>query len=289
MKFELKPYNRNATDEVILGDIIRVAEELKQSTLSLNDYKQHGRFNYSTVTRRFGPWVRVMELAGLQVINYHKLDEAQLLEDLKSVAKTINKNTVSQPEYRAHGKYSPDPYNRFGSWNSALEKAGLKKSRNVEITTEQLFENLEEIWTKLGRQPNYGEVAKPLSKYSKDCYVRRFGSWRKALESFVKFVNDDEAKSVVEEKPLTITTPNSESIIEASQQKTKRGVNWRLRFLVMRRDNFKCKGCGRTPATDPSIILPVDHIKAWANGGETTFENLQTLCSKCNIGKSDLE
>jgi len=33
----------------------------------------------------------------------------------------------------------------------------------------------------------------------------------------------------------------------------------------------------------------VDHKKAWANGGETVLENLETLCSKCNIGKSDLE
>jgi len=57
----------------------------------------------------------------------------------------------------------------------------------------------------------------------------------------------------------------------------------------MRRDIFKCKICGRSPATDPSIVLHVDRIKAWANCGETVLENLQTLCSKCNIGKSDLE
>ena len=29
--------------------------------------------------------------------------------------------------------------------------------------------------------------------------------------------------------------------------------------------------------------------KSWAKGGETALENLQTLCSVCNIGKSDLE
>jgi 5-methylcytosine-specific restriction endonuclease McrA len=40
---------------------------------------------------------------------------------------------------------------------------------------------------------------------------------------------------------------------------------------------------------DSTIVLHVDHIKAWANGGETVLENLQTLCSKCNLGKSDLE
>jgi len=31
----------------------------------------------------------------------------------------------------------------------------------------------------------------------------------------------------------------------------------------------------------------VDHITAWSNGGETILENLQTLCSDCNLGKSN--
>lgn len=82
-----------------------------ESTLSSqNDYAKHGRFNYSTVTRRFGPWVKVMKLTGLEISNYHKIDDAELLEDLRRVAKIINKKTVSQPEYKSNGKYSPDPF-----------------------------------------------------------------------------------------------------------------------------------------------------------------------------------
>jgi len=72
------------------------------------------------------------------------------------------------------------------------------------------------------------------------------------------------------------------------RHKTKRNVNWRLRFIVMKRDNFKCKNCGRSPAKNPEIELHIDHVKAWAEGGETVLDNLQTLCSVCNIGKSDL-
>ncbi|MDP9174261.1 MAG: HNH endonuclease [Planctomycetota bacterium] len=26
---------------------------------------------------------------------------------------------------------------------------------------------------------------------------------------------------------------------------------------------------------------------AWSRGGETVFENLQTLCEQCNLGKGD--
>ena len=70
--------------------------------------------------------------------------------------------------------------------------------------------------------------------------------------------------------------------------KTSRDINLRLRFRVLQRDNFKCCACGASPAKDPAVELHVDHITPWAKGGETVFENLQTLCSKCNLGKSDI-
>ncbi len=63
----------------------------------------------------------------------------------------------------------------------------------------------------------------------------------------------------------------------------------KLRYKVLKRDNFKCCACGASPAKDPSVELHIDHIVPWSKGGETTFENLQTLCSRCNIGKSDSE
>ena len=68
-----------------------------------------------------------------------------------------------------------------------------------------------------------------------------------------------------------------------------RVISDKLRYTVLKRDNFKCCACGASPAKDPSVELHVDHIVPWSKGGETTIENLQTLCSKCNIGKSDSE
>lgn len=44
-----------------------------------------------------------------------------------------------------------------------------------------------------------------------------------------------------------------------------------------------------SPAKDSTVELHVDHIIPWAKGGETVMDNLQTLCSKCNWGKSDME
>lgn len=59
-----------------------------------------------------------------------------------------------------------------------------------------------------------------------------------------------------------------------------------LRYDILKRDNFKCVICGRTPKKD-GVTLHVDHIIPVSKGGKTEPENLRTLCSICNLGKSD--
>lgn len=213
---------------------------------------------------------------------YHRnTPDKELIADLRRVASLLKKKSVTRAEQDDNGKFhSTTLVRRFGGWLNALEEAGLEKTRTpMNLPEEELFKNLEEIWTKLGRQPRYLEIQKPFSKYSVGTYEHRFGTYRKALEKFIAYINNE---------PRTLSQlPTTKKSLQ--RHKTTRNINWRLRFVVMRRDNFKCKNCGQPPATDPTIILHVDHIKAWANDGETIIDNLQTLCSVCNIGKSNLE
>lgn len=74
---------------------------------------------------------------------------------------------------------------------------------------------------------------------------------------------------------------------DSQSKKSSRTIPIALRYKVLKRDNFKCCACGASPAKDPSVELHIDHIVPWSNGGETILENLQTLCSQCNIGKSN--
>lgn len=69
--------------------------------------------------------------------------------------------------------------------------------------------------------------------------------------------------------------------------KTSRVISDKLRYQVLKRDCFKCCACGASPAKDASVELHIDHIVPWSKGGETTLDNLQTLCSRCNLGKGD--
>ena len=207
------------------------------------------------------------------------ISDNELIADIVQVSKKLNQSFVTADEYKKNGRFGLTTVRRkFGTWNAAIEKAGLDKNEQVNNSEEKLFENLLKVWTKLGRQPSYGEIEKPLSNVSIATYEKRFGGWRNALEKFVTWANTED-KEVYFEKPTN----------DSYKHKTKRDINLRLRFLVLQRDNFKCCNCGASPAKNPAVELQVDHITPWAKGGETIVENLQTLCSTCNYGKSDLE
>ncbi len=81
--------------------------------------------------------------------------------------------------------------------------------------------------------------------------------------------------------------PVNEPIVVTNNTRRSRTPSTKLRFEVLSRDKFTCRFCGASPTKDPSVTLHIDHIIPWSKGGETSIDNLQTLCSKCNLGKSD--
>lgn len=208
---------------------------------------------------------------------YHRnTSDDDLIADLVDVAKQLCADTVTIDEYNKLGKYHATTLTRrFGSWFKCLELSGLKLSRSMlNVPEEQLFQNLEELWKHFGRQPKYHEVRKPLSKFSVGTYEKRYGTFYNALNEFINAMNGD----VTDERSLS-----------ENSTLNPRNINYRLRFKIMQRDNFKCRICGASPALNAGVTLHVDHIMPCAKGGQATMENLQTLCSKCNLGKSDLD
>lgn len=288
-RFQLAPYNWGLSDETLLDDLRSVARKLGKSYVTKVEYDKLGRLCASTLQNRFGSWCKAHELAGLREIRHFNTTAADCINDLRLVANKLGKTILTTNDYRPHGQYDIGLIaRRCGSFRAALDQAGLAPSPKCHqaLTDEELFENLEHLWEALGRQPTKNDYFKPLSQYSCTPYVRRFGSYRKALEAFVSSF-ESESTSQASEGPETSIVRLSEAVLPA-RHKTSRSISWRMRFLVMRRDHFKCRLCGASPALKPGIVLVVDHIKSWESGGETEMDNLQTLCEPCNGGKSNL-
>ena len=245
----------------------------------------------------------VARKAGEQKHEPLKNDES-FFEDLRRVAAELGKDSITTGDYVRLGKYNGDGIlRRYGSWNLILQKAGLKPTpyrlgKGKEISDEELFQDIERVWIKLGRQPTITDVKSGEFSFGQNTFARHFGGWRGALEAFVKYINSEDVSEDLNEG--SIDTVNDDSVDakmklisdkESSNSiihKTRRDINLRLRFKVMARDNFKCCKCGRSPATDPTVVLHVDHKYPWVKGGETTMENLETTCMECNLGKGDL-
>lgn len=291
MGYVLNEMHRNTTDEELLDDIRKTANKLGQKSLTVDEYNKHGVYSYTMANRRFGSWQNTLKLSGLSVeqSNYYITDE-EYAQDIKRVANQIGRDTVTYTEYKQFGKHSAGKISkRFGSWKKALEASCLKPTGySVSVTDEDLLDEIDRMWIKLGRQPTSNDFKAGTAKYGLTTYLRHFGTWRKALESFIDYIDNDNVTGDEQKQESSNTSCSERMNNQTISHNTKRDINLRLRFKVLQRDNFACRACGASPAKDPSVELHVDHIIPWSEGGETVIDNLQTLCSKCNLGKSNM-
>ena len=307
MKFEMTDLRQQISNTEIINDLRIVANNLGKQSLKMREYcKENGaKYNYQTAKKRFGNWENVLKKAGLETeksihgIEYGEtsIKEELLIADMARVAKELDNPKITSADYDKFGQWSSVTIiKRFGGWNKAKKKAQLEVGRAYNTSTEEFLENILGLWTLLGRQPKYSEVISPNSKFHGTSYANKFGSWKAALEKFIEYVNSESEKEIIDDVNTSQVVELNEIKTTGLQQKEKkikikrtpRGINLRLRWIVLKRDNFSCKKCGRSPAKDPTIILHVDHVTPWSKEGEPVVENLETLCEQCNLGKSNI-
>jgi len=176
---------------------------------------------------------------------------------------------------------------RFGTWQAALEATGLPlkvvgKNRFT-ISDQQLFEEMQRVWGEIGHRPSFDEWVKSKPLYSYSTYKSRFKGWINACAAFIAYVTGEKTQTALSQ-PQT-----DKKRTYANKPRTpdpeKRNVSERLRYRVLARDLFKCVLCGRSPASELGVKLHIDHILPFSKGGQTTIENLRSVCNRCNWGK----
>jgi hypothetical protein len=216
-----------------------------------------------------------MKAVRLEIDFVTSYDREVLIQELRRIARALGIATLSRREIDCHGRISSTlVVKRFGSLRKALQESGLNPARFMKATDEELYSMLIELWTQtleqFGRSPYRTELRVFGFPASGDTYIRRFGSWNKALLAAAESVLTSGDAAEPPAPPPTLAT-NSEG---------RRTLSVRKRFFVFKRDRYRCCICGRS-----GIELEVDHKVPIAQGGSDALDNLQTLCFDCNRGK----
>src|SRR3989338_5897521 len=145
-------------------------------------------------------------------LHRRNIPKGEFVTDLRRVANLIGRPSVTGAIYDEKGKFGRATIlRRFGSWNRALDEAGLKVIHTLNNTEDVLFENIADVWQKLGRQPVGREMEKSVgqSKFSIGTYEKRFGSWNKALQSFGEYINNSVSQNRCSQNELKVKAKSS--------------------------------------------------------------------------------
>ncbi len=139
-----------------------------------------------TYASHFGNWNKALEAAGLEPrpgTGDLVYSDEHLLNTLRDLADELGHSPTVDEMLARPGLPAPQTYiNRFGSWNAALEAAGLKTRRRTAIyTDEQLLQALRDLAAELGQPPSASEMLARRDLPSPGAYQGHFGTWSKAL------------------------------------------------------------------------------------------------------------
>jgi 5-methylcytosine-specific restriction endonuclease McrA len=309
------------TRQALLAEIKRVvAAHFAGLCPTHRQFNQFSRVHSATVAKEFGSWAEAMQAAGFEYSrsrarpteiegDSRNITPDLLMKELKSIAHKHNARVFQYEDYRRlGGKRARGTFCKYlGGWRQAVAGIGLRDGFSRPrpdlrtYTDEDYFAEMQRLWETLGRQPTTTEMRK-YGKISPQSFQERFGSWIRAVYDFcqdrsrpdggdlVNGVHQSELADETDEARRAASqafAANPRTVVVSLKKRTPRKPSDRLRFRVFQRDNFTCRACGRSPARELGVTLEADHVHAWSRGGETTFENLQTLCGRCNSGKSN--
>lgn len=168
------------TDKELLADLRDVAEHIG-STPTQSAYREHGTYDITTFYTHFGSWQAAVAAAGFEPNRPSgAIDTDALLAELTRLADELDRAPTAT-QMKTDGEYSASVYiDRFGSWNAALEAAGLDRNKRGRISDTELLDELTRLGEEFGGPPSAQQMAEQ-GAYNPSLYASRFGSWNQAL------------------------------------------------------------------------------------------------------------
>ncbi|ELY68839.1 homing endonuclease associated repeat-containing protein [Natrinema versiforme] len=302
------------SEKDLLEELRRLADDLGRAPKS-TEMTEDGAYSTTVYATRFGSWEGALNEIGRSTDEYEKspsfrYTDEELLDQLREVADEIGKPPTAV-EFDDHSDSSRTTYqNRFGSWNAALQEAGLDINRThgekesvpcdhcgspVERTQGQL-ERLDHVFCdgecmgKWESEQYSGEGNPRYVKYEKDCVncgepVLRAPWIHRASE---RTFCDSQCQGEWVRETGFMSGENSP--LWKGGGGREYGADWiYIRKDILERDDYQCLACGLTEdehQEEFGTSLNVHHRNPVRNYEEPEDahdpENLVTLCRSCH-------
>jgi len=146
-----------------------------------------------------------------------------IVDDIKRVANSLGKVTLSRSEYYQQGKYNHyQIYDGERNWTSLCEMAGIKPETKQPVSDETYFQRLVKATETLGRYPKTSERKKYHLNMSKRRYPTLTSFIEKAIElGYVEDLREDKhssSKSLSVESPPEIVKFIKNALYKSAQQ-----------------------------------------------------------------------
>ena len=174
-------------------------------------------------------------------------------------------------------KYNKEKYKKYCSEISEIKNFGKLKNTDNKISEDYLLKLEKKLFNERLIIPDLNLnviVELYCSKINGDIYCKK-----------QQIFDENEIEQLIKRLENKKYGFYNDRDIWDSLCRVERGrVSNKMRFSIYQRDGYRCCICGRGESSD---YLEIDHIKPIAKGGKSTYDNLQTLCRRCNKNKGD--
>ena len=172
------------SDDELLDQLRVLAKKLGKTPCMKEVERSSSCASSSTFSQCFGSFSAALRAAGFEVKRtFVYCNDEELLDQLRALAKKLGR-TPKTRDADAAINCSSSPYLRirFGSYNAALQAAGLELNRTF-YSDEDLLDQLRALTKELGRTPRIRDVNVASNCASSGVFRKRFGSFTAALEA----------------------------------------------------------------------------------------------------------
>lgn len=170
------------TREFLISEIFRFVDQYGKPPKRRDMCTKLGFPVYTHYYTEFGSWSNALRFAGLKVTNNYQYTDEELVNNLLQYYENNNKIPTVQDIKKSNNRISYYHYkNRYGSFITALEAAGLKP-RFKYYTDQELIQILQNLYKTLGFTPTIEYIDTIDNLPSSTTFEAHFGNYNNALK-----------------------------------------------------------------------------------------------------------